>query len=437
MNIITIPLLALGLILFVFLLLRFRLRRIRYKYQQTLNKYTHSLIQPMADLRRFSRIAPYLLIKSMKIQSAAVMVLARESHSYIVKAGEGEAREVENYSLPEDAVLFQELLTKRKELFLKEIKSLARVGGQVAARYKEISEQMKKLKASLIIPTISESEYFQKPTLLAILCLGPKTGGGTYSAEDIDFLNALAMRATLSIEYAFIFDELKQHQAAIIQSEKLAAIGTTTAGVAHELKNPLTYLSTVAQILPKKWDDESFRKSVNELLPAEVQRMQLIVEGLLNYSRNKELALAQLDVKETIDKAMALLAYDIRKSKVEVKINFDHDKKAKADPNRLMQVFMNLIANAVQAMEEKGGKLLIETKNDQKEIFIFFSDNGPGIADKKAAKIFDPFYTTKEGGTGLGLSICKKIIDEHNGSLSVKSLVGVGTTFLVGLPIID
>jgi len=162
--------------------------------------------------------------------------------------------------------------------------------------------------------------------------------------------------------------------------------------------------------------------------------MQLIVEGLLNYSRNKELALAQLDVKETIDKALALLAYDIRKCKVEIKLNFEHDKKAKADPNRLMQVFMNLIANAVQAMEVKGGKLLIETKNDQKEIFIFFSDNGPGIADKKVARIFDPFFTTKEGGTGLGLSICKKIIDEHSGALSVKSTEGVGTTFMVSLP---
>ena len=421
MNILTIPPLIIAMLLFIILAFRWRLRRTRYKYQQTLNKYTSALIQPMTDLKRFARIAPYLLIKSMKIASASVMVLDRENHRYVVRAGEGDARELENYVLPEDSPLFSELLRRRHELRLAEAPS-------------QIATQMRHLKATLILPTISESEYFKQPTLMTVLCLGPKLGGKPYTKDEIEFLNALASHATLSVEYAFIFEELRQHQAAIIQSEKLAAIGTTTAGVAHELKNPLTYLSTVAQLLPKKWDDPSFRKSVNELLPAEVQRMQLIVEGLLNYSRNKELALAQLDVKETIDKALALLAYDIRKCKVEIKLNFEHDKKAKADPNRLMQVFMNLIANAVQAMEVKGGKLLIETKNDQKEIFIFFSDNGPGIADKKVARIFDPFFTTKEGGTGLGLSICKKIIDEHSGALSVKSTEGVGTTFMVSLP---
>ncbi|MBU0502697.1 MAG: GHKL domain-containing protein [Candidatus Margulisbacteria bacterium] len=405
--------------------------RDRYNYQRILSKYTHALLQPMTDLKRFARIAPYLLIKSMKITSASVIVLDQESHNYILRAGEGEARTIENCVVPGDSLLAQELVVRKRELLLKEVDELA---GR-DPKYKELADQLRKLKAAVVIPSISESEYFKKPTLLAILCLGEKLSNKVYSREDIEFLIALANQATLGIEYAFIFEELRRHQAAIVQSEKLAAIGTTTAGIAHELKNPLTYLSTISQVLPKKWDDQKFRESVNQMFPSEVQRMQLIIEGLLNYSRSKDLLLKDLDVVEIIDKAMALLAYEIRKNNVEIETSYKHAKLAKADPNRLMQVFTNLMANAVQAMGERGGRLLIETKNDNNQIYVFFSDNGPGITEEKLKRIFDPFFTTKEGGTGLGLSITKKIVEEHQGALFVKSAVGVGTSFMVSLPL--
>jgi|GEM_PF-992965 len=404
--------------------------RTRYDYQRILGKYSNALTEPMTDLDRFSRLAPYLLAKSMKLSGASVAVHDRESHCYIVRAGEKNASDLEGVTIPEDSSLFEELLAREKELSLEEMEALV----EEKDKCKKIASEMKGLKAALVIPCISKSNYFKKPTLLSTLNLGGKLSEESFSREDIGFLRTLANQATISIEYAFIFEELKRQQDAVIRSEKLAVIGTTTAGVAHELKNPLTYLSAVAQVLPKKWDDPEFKKSVGEMLPSEIQRMQLIVEGLLDYSRTRELMLKPLDIKTVTEKTIALLAYEIKKHKVYVKTDYHHQKKANGDPNRLMQVFMNIMANAVQAMGEKGGDLYVMTMDSDNEVKVSISDTGPGIPEDKLKKIFDPFFTTKEGGTGLGLPISKKIIDEHKGALFVDSKPGEGTTFTVCLP---
>jgi signal transduction histidine kinase len=407
--------------------------RARYDYQRILNRYSHALTQPMADLNRFSRIAPYLLTKSMKLSAASFMVLDRESRNFVVRAGEKEAEKTEGLAINENSALIRELKAGKKEISIEDVHNRIRAGEE-KEKFQEIAEEMGQLKAVLVIPSITESEYFKQPTLIAALNLGKKLSEESFSGEDVNFLDTLANQATISIEYAFIFEELRRKQEQVVRSEKLAAVGTTTAGVAHELKNPLTYLSAVAQVLPKKWDDEKFRETVNKMLPSEVQRMQLIVEGLLDYSRSRELSLKPIDVKTVVDKTIALLAYDIKKFKVYFKTDYDHEQKVNADPNRLIQVFMNLMSNAIQAMADKGGDLLIKTRDKDGEVRINITDSGPGIEADKLKKIFDPFFTTKEGGTGLGLPISKKIIDEHNGSMYVTSKLGSGTTFTICLP---
>jgi signal transduction histidine kinase len=408
-----------------------------YDYQRIIKRYSHALTRPIADLDRFSRLAPYLLTKSMDISGASVLVINREKSRYTLRAGEKDAQQLEGFSLNEDCALLAELRKRKKEISLDEINKLIERNPHQRERYEQIAEEMESLKASLVIPSISESEYFGQPTLLATINLGEKFSGKGYSREDISFLRTIANEATISIEYAIMFEELKKNQERVVLSEKLAAIGTTTAGVAHELKNPLTYLSTVAQILPKKWDDPQFRQSVTQMLPFEVQRMQLIVEGLLHYSRSKELTLKPLDLKDFVEKALALLNYDIKKNQVTVRTQFQSNHKANADPNRLMQVLVNIISNAVQAMAQKGGNLIIIIEDSREMIKISFKDTGPGIPADNLKKIFDPFYTTKEAGTGLGLAITKKIIEEHNGNISVESAPNAGTTFKISLPKAD
>ncbi|MEE8637418.1 MAG: ATP-binding protein, partial [Candidatus Margulisiibacteriota bacterium] len=410
---------------------------VRYDYQRILNKYSHALTQPMIDLDRYARLAPYLLTKAMRLSGCSLAVLDRETHSYVIRAGEKEARELVGNSIAGNSALIRALFSRKREVSLDEVERGSRdetLSESERKRFEKIASEMKRLKAVLIIPSISESQYFKKPTLLSTINLGKKSYYEDFSREDINFLRTLANQATISVEYAFIYEELTKQQERVVRSEKLAAIGTTTAGIAHELKNPLTYLSAVAQVLHRKWDDPEFKKSVGEMLPSEIQRMQLIVEGLLDYSRTRELMLKALDVKEVVNKTVALLGYEIKKNKIYVKTDYRHRKKANADPNRLMQVFMNLIANAVQAMGEKGGNLSIYTGDAEKEVRVSFADTGPGIPREKLKKIFDPFFTTKEAGTGLGLPISKKIIDEHKGSLYVESTPGRGTTFTVCLP---
>lgn len=411
--------------------------RARYDYQRILGKYSHTLSQPMADLNRFSRIAPYLLTKAMKLTGGSFMVLDRATHNFVVRAGEKDAHALEGKTIAENSPLLKELMYRKREISLEEVNSIIKFSDDESEKTKHIAiaEEMKGLNAVLIIPCISDSLYFKKSIMLSTINLGKKLSEESFSREDINFLDTLANQATISIEYAFIFEELQKNQERVVRSEKLAAIGTTTAGVAHELKNPLTYLSAVAQVLPKKWDDPKFRESVGQMLPSEVKRMQLIVEGLLDYSRSRELVLKPLDIRTVVDKALALLAYEIKKKKVYIKTDYDHKRKVNGDPNRLMQVFMNLLANAVQAMGDKGGDLTVVTNNTDGEVRINIRDTGPGIPQEKLKKIFDPFFTTKDSGTGLGLPISKKIIDEHKGSIYVDSKKGEGTTFTICLPV--
>ena len=186
--------------------------RTRYDYQKMLGKYSSALAQPMADLDRFSRLAPYLLTKSMKLSGASVMVLDRESHCYTVRAGEKDARDLKRASVSEDSPLINELLKRKKVLSLEEVSALARADGEEKEKFEKIASEMKRLKAVLIIPSISESEYFKKSTMLSTINLGKKLSDEAFSREDISFLRTLANQSSISIEYAFIFEELQKNQ---------------------------------------------------------------------------------------------------------------------------------------------------------------------------------------------------------------------------------
>jgi len=416
--------------------------RTRYEYQSIINKYSHALARPMADLDRFARIAPYLLWKSMKLSNSSLMVLDRVTKKYVLRAGEGTAKELIGQTLPEDSALIQELALRYKEIDREELSYRLRddkkLSDQQKAWYQRILAELDQIKAALVIPNISESEYFNKPTLLALLCLGPKMSEEQFSREDVEFLETLGHQATISIEYAFILEELKKNQEQVIKSEKLAALGTTTAGIAHELKNPLTYLLTVAQTMESAWDNKAFKESVIKMLPSEVERMKLIIDGLSDFSKQHELRLEPTEMTAVIDKTLAVLAYETRKNNVFVKKHYPAENEEKAiaiaDKYRIVQVFMNIIANAVQAMGKQGGDLAITVRQDEKEVKISIMDTGPGIPAEQLKKVFDPFFTTKESGTGLGLSITKRIVDEHHGTLYVDSHVGEGTTFTICLP---
>jgi signal transduction histidine kinase len=416
--------------------------RSRYNYQQIISKYSRALSRPMPDLDRFARLAPYLLWKSLKLAGASFMALDRESRQYVVRAGIGDDEKLLGRSLPENSALIRQLTANFKEVNLEDIHYALKTDNSLApeakAHLRELAAEMEQLGSVLIIPAVSESEYFNEPTLLATINLGKKLSDMSYSKEDIAFLGTLANQAAISIEYAFILEELKKNQEQIIKSEKLASLGTAVAGIAHELKNPLTYLLTVAQSMAASWDNPAFKESVVKMFPSEVERMKLIIDGLSDYSKARELLIEPVEITGVIEKTLAILGYEIKKNNVFIVKKYPEASEpaalALADKNRIVQVFMNIISNGVQALAEKGGDLEITVRKEGQEIRVSITDNGPGIPEDKLQKIFDPFYTTKATGTGLGLSITKKIIDEHHGAIYLDSRVGEGTTFTICLP---
>ena len=414
--------------------------RARYNYQAILNKYSHSLARPMKDLDRFAKLAPYLLWKSMRLKSAAFIVLDRESKQYVVRAGNGEAEAVLGKTFAADSAIIQELIANYKEINREEIDQTIKHHPDLTdpgrLRLQKALLELDELKADLVIPSISESEYFSQPTLLAALVLGRKMSDESFSKQDIDFLETLANQSSISIEYAFILEELKRNQAQIVRTEKLAALGTTTAGIAHELKNPLTYLLTVAQTMESAWDNPDFKKSVLKMLPSEVERMKLIIDGLSDFSKQHELHLEPTDLIPVLDKTLALLAFEIKRNNIVIIKHYPPDNRALAlaDKNRLVQVFMNIIGNGIQAIGPKGGDVSLTVRVESKEVRVSITDNGPGIPPAVLAKIFEPFFTTKESGTGLGLPITKRLIDEHHGSIYIDSHLGEGSTFTICLP---
>jgi PAS domain S-box-containing protein len=231
----------------------------------------------------------------------------------------------------------------------------------------------------------------------------------------------------------------KKLEQQIIQSERLAAMGQMIGGFAHELNNPLTSILGVSELLNESELSESARKHV-AILQQQGRRAAEIVQNLMYFSRPPAPGKSQINVSELVQRTLHLHAYSLRKSNITV----DFLPKTalpsiSGDPHQLMQVFLNLVLNAEQAIREarERGTLRIRLESSSGWESVSFEDDGPGIPPEILPNIFDPFYTTKRPGrgTGLGLSICKAILKEHGGNVEVTSAPGGGAVFTVKLPV--
>ncbi len=236
-------------------------------------------------------------------------------------------------------------------------------------------------------------------------------------------------------------EELRNREEQIIQSKKLASLGVLTAGVTHELTNPVNNISMTAQTYIELYDKLSREDRIGfmEIIEEETDRIKDIIKNLLDFSKPKEANLKTADINTVIGKTLKLVQNMLNVSNVDTKLNLaDGLPPVFIDEPQIQQVLVNLIVNATQAMSP-GGKLAIITRTvtDNKGfVEIEVKDNGKGIPPEFLPHIFDPFFSTKGvGGTGLGLSVSYGIIKNHKGDIRVESREGTGTTFTIDLPI--
>src|SRR5438552_2871670 len=234
--------------------------------------------------------------------------------------------------------------------------------------------------------------------------------------------------------------DLKRLEEQLIQAEKLAAMGQMLAGVAHELNNPLTAILGVTELLRDRPGADDSTKRQLELTHRQARRAARIVQNLLEFSRPASPQKKPLDLNNLLERTLQLHEHSLRRNNIEVDFRLQHDLPGVVgDANQLIQVFLNLITNAEQAIREvrDSGRIQIRSGQNGNQLAVTVQDDGVGIRPEALPRIFDPFYTTKRpgGGTGLGLSICMSIIREHGGSIEAETLPAAGSAFTIYLPI--
>jgi two-component system NtrC family sensor kinase len=230
---------------------------------------------------------------------------------------------------------------------------------------------------------------------------------------------------------------LRRTQEQLLQSEKLAAMGRLTSQIAHELNNPLYGIMNTLELLKTEISPESKRRKVLEMALSETVRLSELLRKMLSFSKPDQEEKQPVDLNTVLDEILLLHEKQLQENDIKIKASFAKAlPQINASKNQLRQVFLNLVANARDAMPS-GGTLSVKTESDKDNVNIEFSDTGVGIKEEHIKKIFDSFFTTKDTvkGVGLGLSVCYGFIKDHGGDIKVKSEVNEGTTFRITFPV--
>lgn len=289
--------------------------------------------------------------------------------------------------------------------------------------------------------------------VLGVLSVRGKMDGGAFTEDELDAVSTLANQAALGIEKMHLYrklqeqvsclrralHELHQTQASLVQNEKLASIGQLAGGMAHEINNPLLIILGRAELLLMDADPSSPNASDLEIIKSETQRIAGIVRNLLSFSRADKAGMpSMVEVNSIVERTLQLLETQESAGGVSTIRRLSADiPPVYAEKGEVQQVLMNIALNAYQAMNESGGKLIVETSQDDAGyVVIKVADTGPGIPKQHLSRIFDPFFTTKSEteGTGLGLSVSRGIVEKYGGRIEVETRAGEGATFVVKLP---
>lgn len=301
------------------------------------------------------------------------------------------------------------------EMVPKPIGSLFRIDGGVSGDVaKVLAGRLPLALREATLTTAGGGEVHVQASTSRMRAVGGNVLGAVVTLEDVSDIKALT-------------DQL-------IRADRLAAMGELTAGVAHEVRNPLGVIRASVQLLEDAKGDPIRIHEAAEVIKQEIDRLDRVIKALLDFGRPSKPTLVQTDLNEVLQDVVLFTKRFAKQSSVSIVETLDPElPTVHGDPDQLKQVFLNLVTNAVQAMDTAGGTITIETRGTGEYVEVSVADTGPGINPADLPKVFDPFFTKRAEGTGLGLTIVHRIIDEHEGHIEVES-GPEGTVFNVTLP---
>jgi two-component system, NtrC family, sensor kinase len=241
------------------------------------------------------------------------------------------------------------------------------------------------------------------------------------------------------------YKELQVTQISLFQSEKMASLGALSAGIAHEINNPIAGIQNCVRRLSEAPENIRQNTQYLEMMAEAVGKIEKVVGGILNYSRKHELVFEKVNIQDIIDSVLLLSAYQLEKANIQVtKVYPSEIPLINASANHIEQVVLNLLINSIDAINEKiqhdpslSGEIEFKIWNTENDVWLEISDNGVGVPEDQMTSIFDPFFTLKKvrQGTGLGLSVCYNIIEQHKGRISARLRQNGGMTFVITLPV--
>jgi two-component system NtrC family sensor kinase len=406
--------------------------RDRYKYHDILEDFSRRLLT-IVDLNRLIQMLAETIERAMGIRKISLFLMDQEKNGFTPVTSRG---------LPENE--FHSILLRDKDFpisLLRERKEAVLVGELFKlSRKREVaplSPLLEKLEAEVYLPLL----YLNK--MIGFISLGQKANGEMYYPDDLNLLNYLGSQTAIAIENANLYENLKRSQGILRRADRLAALGTLIASLAHEIRNPLVSIKTFTQLLPERIEDEEFRTYFLKVASSEIDRLTSLINELLGFARPSDPNLRGENVNEIIERMEFLIATEARKKNIQITKNYAADlPSVLVDAEQIKQVLLNVLLNAIQAIPGEG-QIWVETRlvfiardrDPTPFVQIEIRDTGVGIPQENYERIFDPFFSTRPEGSGLGMAISNQIVHEHGGFIDLESEVGKGTSFRIHLPL--
>jgi signal transduction histidine kinase len=406
----------------------------KYDYKGLLKTFTSEVLTVL-ELDKLVDLTVDKLTEIVKLDSCAVLLFDEEKQQFSVMASNRIKDPSVTLIRPDGIVTFME--ETQGYILLKEMRDK---GVSIPSSVQEIID---KLNAELIIPMVLHEE------VIGVLSLGKKKSDEEFTQDDIDILMPLAKTLAIAISNAQLFDELGKTQAEAAQKEKMAVIGTLSAGINHEICNPLGIARGQCEAFLLNIQDGLYKgKSADELLAKakeimtkvikETDRATAITKKLSGFAKPSKGEAEMVDIAKEVEEVIGLVGYELKLEKIELERNIQPGlPKLFVDKKQFQEVLFNLMRNAGQAIGEKG-RITVTAAETNNKVHIDIKDTGSGIPEDKVKLLFNPFFTTKDPGkgTGLGLFIVRQVVEKNGGRISLKETrVGEGTTFTLEFPV--